>query len=38
MCEIQGVISASAKMAIYSEEKPSHQWLCWGLNLSYFKQ
>jgi len=38
MCEIQGVISASAKMVIYSKEKPSHQQLCWSLNLSHFKQ
>jgi len=37
MYKIQQIISASAKMSIYSEKYPGHQWLLWDLNLSYIK-
>jgi len=35
MCEMQGIILASTKVAIYSKKKPGCQQLCCGLNLSY---
>jgi len=35
MCEMQGIISVSTKVAIYSKKKLGHQQLCCGFNLSY---
>jgi hypothetical protein len=35
MCEMQGIVSASTKVAIYNKKKPGHQQLCCGLNLLY---
>jgi len=37
MYEIQWIISAGAKMGIYSKDYLSCQRLLWDLNFSYFK-
>jgi hypothetical protein len=35
MCEMQGIISAGTKVAIYSKKKAGRYQLCCGLNFSY---